>query len=357
MKRRIVYLFLIAGTFYLLIMYAARVFLLLLLLELLFPLFQLLLLWFQAAGLRGRWEEAGGTVRFVIENKGILPFLNLSVRIVLHHPWSKTVRTFRRNVTVSGRHRQELVFQPEQLPCGRSEIQIDRLRLRDYLGLFSVKKRVNFSRTFRRVPDLVPVELSVSGRTWSFRADGEIFSKEKPGEDPAEVFGLREYQPGDRLQRVHWKLSARSEEWMVKELSLAVIPRVLFLLDLHRTSDITMEQSNAYLTAALSISHAIAWEGCCHEIGWYLPEQKSFAIYRIEESEQVLETAEQLMEAELYEESVDLWELCHAEGRAAKYAGILRLTLGMELWYGEERVGTLSFDDIKESLAHCGLEV
>lgn len=41
MKNRIGYLFLVAGTFYLLVMYAAKVFLLLLLLELIFPLFQL----------------------------------------------------------------------------------------------------------------------------------------------------------------------------------------------------------------------------------------------------------------------------------------------------------------------------
>ena len=40
------------------------------------------------------------------------------------------------------------------------------------------------------------------------------------GYDPSELFDVREFQNGDRLQSVHWKLSARTDELMVKELSL-----------------------------------------------------------------------------------------------------------------------------------------
>ena len=63
------------------------------------------------------------------------------------------------------------------------------------------------------------------------------------------------------------------------------------------------------------------------------------------------------MKADLYDASLDLFELCRAEGRLTRYAGILRLTMGLELIYGETPVGKLSAETIKESLSHCGLEV
>lgn len=357
MKNRIGYLFLVAGTFYLLVMYAAKVFLLLLLLELIFPLFQLFFLLLQTAGLRIRWNGGGEELSFCLENRGTLPLLKLSVRTVVTHPWSGTVRKIRKKFIVNGRSSQEVSFPPGQLPYGRSEVRVEHLRLWDYLGIFSLSKRVKFCKEIYLLPEPVPVELSISGRTWSFRTDGDTFSKDKPGEDPAEVFGLREYQPGDRLQRVHWKLSARSEDWMVRELSLAEIPRVLFLLDLYRVPGLTEAQCSAFLTAVFSISQAMALEGCCHEFGWFVPDENAFQLARIQEPEQVWEAGKQLMKADLYDASLDLFELCRAEGRLARYAGILRLTMGLELIYGETPVGKLSAETIKESLSHCGLEV
>lgn len=45
----------------------------------------------------------------------------------------------------------------------------------------------------------------------------EIDESNRKGHDFAEVSDIREYQPGDRLRDIHWKLSAKQQELMVKE--------------------------------------------------------------------------------------------------------------------------------------------
>ena len=37
--------------------------------------------------------------------------------------------------------------------------------------------------------------------------ESDSYSTIKGGDDPSEVFAIREYREGDRLQRIHWKLS------------------------------------------------------------------------------------------------------------------------------------------------------
>ena len=45
---------------------------------------------------------------------------------------------------------------------------------------------------------------------------------------------LRDYREGDRLSRIHWKLSQKMGRTLVKELGLPLSDHLLFLLDLKR---------------------------------------------------------------------------------------------------------------------------
>ena len=69
----------------------------------------------------------------------------------------------------------------EQVPVGRGTVELNRLRLWDYMGLFFLGKGTAARREFCRFPKLVPVDVAVSGRTWSFRTEGDVFSDSRPG--------------------------------------------------------------------------------------------------------------------------------------------------------------------------------
>ena len=58
--------------------------------------------------------------------------------------------------------------------------------------------------------------------------ENDSYSREKEGDDPSEVFDIRPMRPGDRMQQVHWKLTARTGEMMVKVFSRSLGVQLFF---------------------------------------------------------------------------------------------------------------------------------
>ncbi|MHB9092646.1 MAG: DUF58 domain-containing protein, partial [Chloroflexota bacterium] len=63
-----------------------------------------------------------------------------------------------------------------------------------------------------------------------------IFGRQRPPrslfEDPSRMAGLRDYQPGDSLNRIHWKATARHGALQVKVYEPTTTPQALLLLPL-----------------------------------------------------------------------------------------------------------------------------
>ncbi len=49
--------------------------------------------------------------------------------------------------------------------------------------------------------------------------EDEIYEVDAQGNDYSEIKNIRDYQAGDKLQTIHWKLSAKEQKLMVKEFS------------------------------------------------------------------------------------------------------------------------------------------
>ena len=90
--------------------------------------------------------------------------------------------------------------------------RLDKCRIYDYLGLFSV-------RILRRKDSVAIVRPSESALKEP--ADLHRFLsrawKPKPGGGYAENHELRLYRPGDNLNQVHWKLTAKTGKLMIRE--------------------------------------------------------------------------------------------------------------------------------------------
>ena len=132
----------------------------------------------------------------------------------------------------AGPRRQVFQHQLSSRTCGRGGCPGDRLWACDYLGLFAlpVRRPRGLSATFW--PTVYPLELEVRESSIP-DSEGERYSQKKPGDDPTELFALRDYREGDRLSRIHWKLSQKMGRTLVKELGLPLSDHLLFLLDLN----------------------------------------------------------------------------------------------------------------------------
>lgn len=98
--------------------------------------------------------------------------------------------------------------------CGRVYVQISRFTLLDYLGLLPMKALVKADARLTILPDLYPMEADMTARP-AYADDG---ASNRRGEDRARCTSPG-VSPGDDIRQIHWKLSSKLDELILKEAS------------------------------------------------------------------------------------------------------------------------------------------
>ena len=161
---------------------------------------------------------------------------------------------------------QVLEHQLSSPTCGQVVCRLDKLWVSDYLGIFSLplgRRRRQEAAVFFW-PSVAGVDLAVQEGNMP-DAQGERYSQRKPGDDPTELFALREYREGDRFSRIHWKLSQKMGKPLVKELGLPIADHLFFLLDLNGTG----VEADTLLDAFATLSHFLAERETAHRVGYW----------------------------------------------------------------------------------------
>lgn len=114
--------------------------------------------------------------------------------------------------------------------CGRISVTIQRAKVCDYLGLFAFPPRKRGQKTILVRPVPVPLDPAPDLRRCKPRA-----WRPKPGGGFGENHELRLYRPGDSLNQVHWKLTAKTGHLMIREPLLP--QRGLVLLTMNLSGD------------------------------------------------------------------------------------------------------------------------
>ena len=118
-----------------------------------------------------------------------------------------------RLVPVGRRQTIDVVFPLECLYRGEFGLKAHSVDIVDVLGLFSLKIYINERLSVLVYPALKDVKnIPLSAVNTS---DAPSI-RETPDEDYAIVTDLRKYQPDDSFKRIHWKISAKKNELMIK---------------------------------------------------------------------------------------------------------------------------------------------
>ena len=153
-----------------------------------------------------------------------------------------------------GEQRYELPIPAAQ--CGQVCFRCESVRAMDVLNLFSVPcAPVREART-TIYPRRTRVQVLLAQATvGSPRADSMM--QNRKGSDPSELFDIREYAPGDDIRSIHWKLSSKTEQLIVRQSSEPFAYHMALLPDLgHRQGERTIGQEE--LNGAVALGSAIA---------------------------------------------------------------------------------------------------
>ncbi len=106
-------------------------------------------------------------------------------------------------------------------------------------------------------PKVVPLEgYDLASR----RPIGEVQVTHRLYEDPTRISGVREYQAGDPLNRIHWRATARTGSLHCKVYQPSTIAGLTLLLDFHQAgypSRGEPHRSELAVTTAVSLAHAV----------------------------------------------------------------------------------------------------
>ncbi len=199
-----------------------------------------------------------------IRNRGVLPIAwllledLLPMAALIYKPPSLGVQGRRLQLTMLGSRGKSSLFY--QIVCNRRGYhQIGPLVLEtgDVFGLHR-RYRVATDPHFLLVyPQVVPLSgYDIASR----RPIGEIRLQHRLYEDPTRIAGVRQYEAGDPLNRVHWRATARTGLLHSKVYEASTIAGATLLLDFHKSSyDAKHEpyRSELAITAAASLANAV----------------------------------------------------------------------------------------------------
>jgi hypothetical protein len=189
----------------------------------------------------------------------------------------------------AGRKRDRRILVP-MMNCGNVAITVEKVRIYDYLSIFAWTVGKNFET--QNVLILPPLrEMYLGGDRWynETNEDSDRFSLYKKGDDPSEIFDIREYMDGDKIQRIHWKLSSKTGSLMVKEGSLPLTKAVNIFIDLcvQGTREKRHDMANRLVQGIYSIAMFMIEHGIPQKYIWY-DEEKEVVQERLVEHEEEL---------------------------------------------------------------------
>jgi len=244
LKRKILYLVALVCVLSVNILYIEYTPFILLIIMILFPIVIRVFLKIQTnhleiqISMQDKIVSQGDTVviKTKIHNTFIFPTPNIVLKFRVRYLNYDVDNVHTINSSVRGNRVLELNTNLIMNYCGTVYLYVEQVRLFDYLSLFKVKGECFYNSSIVVMPKLYKPTHDNERAYNAYLSEVDEYSQDKSGDDPSEIFDLREYADGDNLNRIHWKLSSRGESLIVKEYSCPIAKTELILVELLATS-------------------------------------------------------------------------------------------------------------------------
>lgn len=155
----------------------------------------------------------------------------------------KTVKVHEiKNLLVQPFSKKELSFNYTYKYRGYFKLGVSTIELQDFLGIFKItRKNKNplFIRIYPQIIDIDRFNLNTGSFSNSISAIGGV------QEDVSTIEDINKYNYGDSLKKIHWKLSAKTNELMVKEYEKVGSSSVIFICNLEKSK--SLAEKNAVI--------------------------------------------------------------------------------------------------------------
>ena len=259
------------------------------------------------------------------KNKGLILGLiscKLNIESVM------TGESFSREILFAMGSREQIVeFVLESGLCGYITIRVTDFRVFDIFGLSAVKLLCRDEGEIAVLPDTFALRIDIT-HYMATDAEADEYSPSKGGDDTSETFDIREYRPGDILNRIHWKLSWKFDEILIKEPGLPVRHSFLILMDTAIPADIPPNGaiSDALTEIYISLCQKLTEEEISYEIGWQDFKQSNFFRLRINNLDELSGAVHKLLSVRHQSDEADALSYFAQSGGGTEFDRIIYIS-------------------------------
>lgn len=212
--------------------------------------------------------------------------------------------------------------------CGAVEVTVSDIRISDSFKIFEK----SFEGEKKGMGLIVPhIGKTIIPKEYldTFNMESYTYSQYKKGSELGEVFGIRDYESGDSLKAVHWKISAKVGELTVKIPSFPIENNIALILDKHLydSERLSYKQKNDLMEMYFTVSHTLIQRDISHSLGFYNGENKVFEIKKIDSVQDIWEIMEDILSSGFEEDRVStVYKFLEAmeDGRFSNYLVVTR---------------------------------
>lgn len=224
------------------------------------------------------------TCHLMIDVHYALPLAASRVRFVLsvtHDGKARKIRTDADLKAVKGRNGLYEV----PLVMGQSglwAIRLLKICPQDSLGLFRGHRKGKDEMQIAARPDISPMRIIKEPGGQIPLDENEKMRAARQGESSQEIRELRSYRPGDRFRSVHWPVSAREDQLIVREFEQEDERTTSLFLDFSKNGRMDDTDRERVLTVLDALLQGLIKSGIPADVMWRTKEH----VYRIRVSNQ-----------------------------------------------------------------------
>lgn len=216
-------------------------------------------------------------VQLCINNRSIFPVGKAEALIEYYNVFNNQINCIMFHFPIQARNSHRLTFQISSKFCGIIKLRSASITIYDPIRIFKFRIGKNIREDITILPEGHDIG-GILSSTDRLNDESQHFSEHKPGDDPSEVFDLRDYIPGDKLNRIHWKLSCKKDDFIVKDYSLPIDSPTMLFLDLvcPEDSEYTLPMYDTLLESFMSVSQFLLENQRIHSIVYYNAARQCF---------------------------------------------------------------------------------
>lgn len=133
--------------------------------------------------------------------------------------------------------REEIEFEYVPVHSGINEVTVEKIRVFNGFSLLYSTIPSGDCCSFLIMPDYK--EYPIHPETLYDENEGESdrFSSVRPGNDPTELYDIRTYKPGDKMNHINWKFTAKNSQLMVQDYGFPIACDTAVFIDVSDEKD------------------------------------------------------------------------------------------------------------------------